>query len=134
MAFDVINVGSSVNDGTGDTLRAGGVKINANFAKAVEGPGTVTANRLVVFNGTTGYLVKQGSLTEATVVQQTAADGAALLPVGDDSERPSPSAGMLRFNTDSGSFEGYDGSAWGAIAGAIVVDNSELVIAGRVFG
>jgi hypothetical protein len=35
MAFDVINLGT-VNQGDGDTLRAGGVKINANFAKAVE--------------------------------------------------------------------------------------------------
>jgi hypothetical protein len=85
MAFDVINVGTAVNDGTGDTLRSGGQKINANFAIAVE---------------------------------KTADDGAALLPVGDDAERPTPAVGMLRFNTDSGGFEGYDGSAWGAIGGA----------------
>jgi hypothetical protein len=105
MAFDVINVGTTVSDGTGDTLRSGGQKINANFAIAVE---------------------------------KTADDGAALLPVGDDSERPTPAVGMLRFNTDSGGFEGYDGSAWGAIGGggggAIVVDDANLLLAGRVFG
>jgi hypothetical protein len=85
MAFDVINVGTAVNDGTGDTLRSGAQKVNANFAIAVE---------------------------------KTADDGAALLPVGDDLERPTPAVGMLRFNTDSGGFEGYDGSAWGAVGGA----------------
>jgi hypothetical protein len=85
MAFDVINVGTAVNDGTGDTLRSAGQKINANFAIAVE---------------------------------KTADDGAALLPVGDDSERPTPAVGMLRFNTDSSGFEGYDGSAWGSLGAA----------------
>lgn len=39
------------------------------------------------------------------------------MPVGTDAQRPTPVAGMLRFNTDSTSFEGYDGSAWGAIGG-----------------
>ena len=29
----------------------------------------------------------------------------------------SPSAGFLRFNSTDTSFEGYDGSAWGAIGG-----------------
>ena len=39
------------------------------------------------------------------------------MPTGTDAQRPTPVAGMLRFNTTSTSFEGYDGSAWGAIGG-----------------
>jgi hypothetical protein len=99
MAFDVINVGTTVNDGTGDTLRAGGQKINANFAIAVE---------------------------------KTAATGAAILPVGTDAQRPTPATGYLRFNTDSGSFEGYDGVAWGAIGGGS--DSVDNILATQVFG
>jgi hypothetical protein len=38
-------------------------KVNSNFGKAVEGPAsTVTADRLVVFDGTTGKLVKQATV------------------------------------------------------------------------
>lgn len=33
MAQQIINIGSTVNDGTGDTLRTGAQKINANFAE-----------------------------------------------------------------------------------------------------
>ena len=33
MAQQTINIGSSANDGTGDTLRAGGDKINDNFTE-----------------------------------------------------------------------------------------------------
>jgi hypothetical protein len=36
MAQNVINVGNNANDGTGDTLREAGVKINANFAETYE--------------------------------------------------------------------------------------------------
>lgn len=44
--------------------------------------------------------------------------GAVTVPVGTLAERPSaPAAGMFRFNDDSDEFEGYDGSAWGAIGG-----------------
>jgi hypothetical protein len=119
MAFQTINIGTTVNDGTGDTLRDGGDKINDNFAVAVEGPAlTVTTNRFVLWDGTTGRLVKQGALTESTVVPQDSATGAATLPVGTDAQRPTPAAGMVRLNTDSDKFEGYDGVAWGALGGS----------------
>jgi hypothetical protein len=61
MAFDVVNVGTLVNDGTGDTLRNGGIKINNNFAKAVEGPASATADGIPVFSGTSGKLLKSGT-------------------------------------------------------------------------
>ena len=51
-------------------------------------------------------------------VSQVGGDvGAAELPVGTEAQRPTAATGLMRFNTDSGSFEGYDGSAWGAIGG-----------------
>ena len=40
------------------------------------------------------------------------------VPVGTEAQRPTPETGQLRFNSDATSFEGYDGSAWGAIGGA----------------
>lgn len=63
------------------------------------------------------------------------------LPEGDNSERPSDGgtpatlAGYLRFNTDSSSFEGHNGTAWGSIGGgatggggdAIFYENGQTV-------
>ena len=40
------------------------------------------------------------------------------MPVGTAAQRPSPVKGMFRFNDDDDSFEGYDGTAWGAIGGS----------------
>jgi hypothetical protein len=43
--------------------------------------------------------------------------GAVDIPVGTTAQRPTASQGMLRYNTTTSSFEGYDGSAWGSIGG-----------------
>jgi len=44
--------------------------------------------------------------------------GAIKIPVGTELQRPgTPVAGQLRFNDDADEFEGYDGTAWGAIGG-----------------
>ena len=39
------------------------------------------------------------------------------VPVGTDGQRPTAATGMLRFNSTSTTFEGYNGTAWGAIGG-----------------
>jgi len=52
-----------------------------------------------------------------TKVPRTSATGSAELPVGTTLERDDPaSAGMIRYNSTLGQFEGY-GTAWGAIGG-----------------
>jgi hypothetical protein len=43
---------------------------------------------------------------------------AALMPSGTDAQRPTPAAGMIRFNTTSNEFEGYNGTEWAAIGGS----------------
>ncbi len=40
-----------------------------------------------------------------------------LLPSGTSAQRPAGANGILRFNSDTSSFEGYKGGAWGAIGG-----------------
>jgi hypothetical protein len=51
-------------------------------------------------------------------VGKTSATGSGALPSGTEAQRDgSPAAGYIRFNSDSGSFEGYDGTAWGSIGG-----------------
>jgi hypothetical protein len=44
---------------------------------------------------------------------------AVLVPAGTEAERPSPAVnGMLRYNSESDAFEGYQAGAWAAIGGA----------------
>ena len=51
-------------------------------------------------------------------VSKTADTGSAVVPSGTEAQRDgSPSAGYFRFNSDTSSFEGYNGAEWGAIGG-----------------
>ena len=53
---------------------------------------------------------------EWLIVSKTSLTGSAPLPSGTTAQRDgSPSAGFIRFNTETSSFEGYDGSAWEAV-------------------
>lgn len=45
------------------------------------------------------------------------ATGGYRLPVGNTAQRPSANSGMIRYNSETGTFEGYNASAWGAIGG-----------------
>lgn len=50
------------------------------------------------------------------------------LPVGTTAQRPgSPNSGMIRFNTDLTTFEGYNGSAWGSIGGGATGGGADQV-------
>ena len=56
-------------------------------------------------------------------------DGPALvIPVGSTSERPDPSQGMIRYNTDNSSFEGYGpGNTWGSLGGVVNTEQTTYI-------
>ena len=43
--------------------------------------------------------------------------GSIKVPAGTTGQRPTPVAGMIRYNSDEGTFEGYASGAWGSIGG-----------------
>ena len=68
------------------------------------------------------------SVDSATVVAKTSSTGAAVLPVGSTAQRDgSPVQGYLRFNSDDGAFEGYNGSAWAPVGGGATGGGSDAV-------
>ena len=53
-------------------------------------------------------------------VPRTGTTGSAIVPTGSTGQRDaSPSAGYFRFNNTIAKFEGYNGSAWGAVGGTV---------------
>ena len=57
--------------------------------------------------------------------------GAVTLPVGTTAQEPTPTVGMIRFNSDTVQFEGYNGTIWSGIGGAAgaggaIVTNKKL--------
>jgi len=99
-------------------------------ATATSGAVTV-AGTLAVLNGGTGVTTSTGTgsvvlsaaptLTGNPIISST---GAITLPVGTTGQRPSPTTGMLRYNSTSTSFEGYNGTAWSSVGGATISNDT----------
>ena len=73
MALQTIGIGSAANDGTGDTLRSAGTKINANFTElyAVAAPNSQT----ITANGAASLSVGYHICNKATALAITLANG-----------------------------------------------------------
>ena len=85
-------------------------------ADVTDGTNVTAAGALMDSEVTNLAQVKAFDTTD--YVAKTSATGSAVMPSGTTAQRNgSPNAGNLRFNTTDTSFEGYDGSAWGAIGG-----------------
>ena len=101
-----------------DTLNelAAALGDDANFSTTVTNS---LATKLPLAGGTmTGDIVFNAGQTIDGYVPQTGTTGAANVPSGATGDRPgSPVTGQFRFNTTSTSFEGYNGTSWGAVGG-----------------
>jgi len=137
-------------DGTSLTasnyVSAGNITINTNkftvtgsSGNTVIG-GTATVNSLtsgrVTFAGASGLLSDSSSLTwngstlaitgalTATADSTFSSTGALTISKGTTGQRPTATAGMLRFNTTTTEFEGYNGTAWASVGGAALVNDT----------
>ena len=105
---------------------------------------TSTAAELNILDGvtaTTAELNYVDGVTSAIQTQldgktgRTSSTGSSQLPSGTTAQRDgTPAAGYLRFNSTDTAFEGYNGTAWGAIGGAtgggsdqVFVENDQTV-------
>jgi len=131
--FDDTYLGAKASDPTvdndGDPLTGGDLYYNttSNVMRVYTGSAWVTAyvpgdaaNITSTATGDVSATNVQAAIAELDTekVPRTSTTGSAVLPSGTEAQRDgSPSAGYIRFNSDASSFEGYNGTAWGAIGG-----------------
>lgn len=71
---------------------------------------------LAVADGGTGSSTADGARVNLNVITSTT--GSEKVPAGTTAQRDgSPAAGYFRFNSTLGTFEGYNGTAWGSVGG-----------------
>ena len=130
--FDDTYLGAKASDPTvdndGDPLTGGDLYYNTtnDVMRVYTGSAWVTAyvpgdaaNITSTATGDVAATNVQAAIAELDTekVPRTSTTGSARLPVGTSAQRDgTPAAGMIRYNSDLSSFEGY-GSAWGAIGG-----------------
>lgn len=115
----------------GTFLTAGSIKDSAltsgrvTFAGAA---GLLTDSANLTWNGSTFAVTGGVTITGAvgvTADSTFSSTGALTISKGTTLQRPgSPVAGMLRFNTTTTEFEGYNGTAWASVGGSAITNDT----------
>jgi len=78
---------------------------------------TDVADNSIVIAGPNGRLEGDADFTFDGTNMRVNTTGALQIPVGSSAQRPGAVTGQLRYNSTTSEFEGYDGTAWGALGG-----------------
>jgi hypothetical protein len=140
------NLGSStkkwnnayLNDVTANNSNIGDVQIFANYIQTsvsnsnlelrANGTGSIVIDNLSFKDST---ITSTGDITltpgsQSVVINST---GGLKIPVGTTAQRPTASAGKIRYNSDTTSFEGYNGSNWIVLNGVQDLDGDTKITA-----
>lgn len=114
----------------GTYLTAGSIKNSALTSTRVTfagASGLLSDSANLTWSGTalnvTGTVAVTGALT-ATLDSTFSSTGALTISKGTTGERPTAVSGMLRFNTTTTEFEGYNGTAWASVGGAALSNDT----------
>jgi len=99
---------------------ASGTVTNLTGTASININGTVGAT-----TATTGaFTTINGTILTATADSSFTSTGALSISKGTTGQRPTPASGMLRFNTTTTEFEGYNGTAWASVGGAALSNDT----------
>ncbi len=113
-----------INLGSNDITNGG--TITGTFSGNLTGnvTGNASGSAATVTGAAQSAITSVGTLTGLTVSGAISMTGTGAIDIasGTTAQRPgSASAGMLRFNSTSSEFEGYNGSEWGEIGGSVIL-------------
>ena len=130
----VAGISADVTAVAGDAADIGTVATNIADVNTVAG---ISADVTTVAGISSDVTVVAANIADInTKVPRTSTTGAAVIPTGTEAQRDgTPLAGYFRFNSDVAKFEGYNGSAWGAVGGGatgggsdeIFIENGQVV-------
>jgi len=128
---NVIEIGTNASSSTIDALTVTTSATlsygTANQVQFLNASKILTGSASLTWSGTalavTGTVAVTGALT-ATLDSTFSSTGALSISKGTTGQRPTPASGMLRFNTTTVEFEGYNGTAWASVGGAALSNDT----------
>jgi hypothetical protein len=120
----LVSSSATITGGTINGTAIGGSSAAAGAFTTLAASGNTTLTGDLAVNGNTTLGNASGdtiTLNAATANVPNnlnfSGTGSIRLPNGTTGERPTPAAGMIRYNTTDGTFEGYASGQWGSIGG-----------------
>ena len=102
---------------------------NADLELRASGTGSIFLNTLEVNETTISSATDDITFVPGSGLVKIDSTGSLVLPVGDTSQRPTGSAGQIRFNSELDRYEGFDGTAWSNLKGVEDLDGDTKVTA-----
>ena len=112
---------------TGDKVELRLVSAVLSNTAILDQTNVFSAAQTVNINGTVGATTPAAATVTtltATADSSFTSTGALSISKGTTGQRPTPASGMLRFNTTSVEFEGYNGTAWASVGGAALSNDT----------
>jgi len=113
---DFIKTGSTIANAAGSNTQ-----VQFNNSGVLGGSANLTWSGTAL--AITGTAAVTGALT-ASLDSTFSSTGALIISKGTTGQRPTAASGMLRFNTTSTEFEGYNGVAWASVGGAALSNDT----------
>ena len=126
----VSGLGTGVATALAVNTGSAGAVVLFNGALGTPSSGTVTnltGTASININGTVGATTPAAATVTtltATANSTFSSTGALTISKGTTGERPTAVSGMLRFNTTTTEFEGYNGTAWASVGGAALSNDT----------
>ena len=108
----------------GGTAAAAGAFTTLSASSTVSGTGFSTYLASPPAIGGTAPAAGAFTTLTATLDSTFSSTGALSISKGTTGQRPTPASGMLRFNTTTVEFEGYNGTAWASVGGAALSNDT----------
>jgi hypothetical protein len=136
----VLSVGAINSSGTiqANNFTTGNILIDDNFITTTisnsdlelraQGTGSIVIDSFDI-NDSTISSASDFTLAPGSRVLVIDATGALRLPVGTTDDRPAAAAGQIRFNSELGRYEGYNGTNWIQLNGVVDLDGDTRVTA-----
>jgi hypothetical protein len=119
---------SNAATGASPSISATGDDTNIDITLTPKGSGSVKTDNLSLNGNTLAVTDTNGDLTlapDGTGGLIVSGTNSVTVPNGTTAERDgTPASGMLRFNSDSDEFEGYNGTAWASVGGSAITNDT----------
>ena len=119
---------SNAATGASPSISATGDDTNIDITLTPKGSGSVKTDNLSLNGNTLAVTDTNGDLTlapDGTGGLIVSGTNSVTVPNGTTAQRDgTPASGMLRFNSDSDEFEGYNGTAWASVGGSAISNDT----------